>query len=671
MSSENTASLNTKLNLDLGMPPTRSNYVERLKDVKNTIFTGLKLTDVDQKSKSSLDLFEKYDTNKDGVINKEENLNYEIDKKNEAMTNEFMKLAKENPKELYKRISNKSFKALGIEKEMKGINDSFGWADIENTFDDSVDSIYEFFGGKPEQKDIKNMSQYLKLPDQFNENNIKTKDDFTNAIIDTYSTETDDPKSIYQMHIERIKNKELTDSEKLLINKNEDISPEKLAKIATNSEQFIAIMKIVAKGDTEVKEAAIGTLSSLDPMMQTAIISNIIYSCEDEQTKNYFANMIINNSNLEITDVDEYLSNIAMIGITKYSDRGATQQAIINNDGMKMSGNTDSKMLIASDIVDKDRVKSGKITQKQYNEQYSTLTATAATKTKKSNTSIRYIIKNINKDNAESTMESLAENVYKIKNKNEREKALKSMQESEHYTKEIKTIVDDGREKYLTLHPEERTDSSIKTNNNKTSTTNLVNENQKLNNDLAKQGTINNSTSITKATNEKLPNNYVSDPIESKTLLHNDTNYDDYLQEDKITEIMNNGSTDEQVSLINTVISNAEKADTPKKRGKSGKSASVIMNLLVKGNYLKDSKIEAAVTKYLARLSVPTLINIFSSCSQKAQNYMYTKGFISKNALLMRLSQDQINNLGDKVKDSLENTNEQLRNKNMEKQKEQ
>lgn len=499
-------------------------------------------------------------------------------------------------KQLY-AITNHAFKEVGLS--------------------DKLTKIFKTAQKNKKKTDLKTLAQNRYGLDL---SQFKTEQEQAQAIANRinakYSTKTTDKNSVYMSNLERLKAGKFTKTELKELNGKKAITDEeqlhKYAEAATTKEQLLELAELFANGDDNAKKTLISTVDKYNADVQTGILGIGILSAKDESTRKLFAETLVNQKDLKLTNknkkVFDYATSVLMNNIN--AEKGEAFYSKKKHFAEK-EGQTEAFMNY--DAVQQSKVERGEITQEEYNDNYVNIYAASAHKLEEASKAYQYVIDNSNNENREGAMNALASTAYEIKDSSERDKAIGNLKNSEYYNDKTSEKLDESFQKYITNKVQNETSS--------------------------------------KSTDNKII--YQSVPITNKNNNNNDFN-------NTITTVVSSNDTDAQSELIDYTFDKInENNGTTQKRQRVGLSQGIhMLNELIKDDKLQGSIHEAKVLNKLKSLSAPTLRNLFVNLNSKTQQYFLDKKIISYNDLEL-LTQSDERMLSQTIADNLEKHKEE------------
>ena len=122
----------------------------------------------------------------------------------------------------------------------------------------------------------------------------------------------------------------------------------------------------------------------------------------------------------------------------------------------------------------------------------------------------------------------------------------------------------------------------------------------------------------------------------------------------KSYDVLRNGTEEEVAEYVQKTISDSDKSGiNAKEQEFKRQNAIKLLNQLIESNMIQNSKYESLVLKQLASTSVPTLLNIFLSSSDKTKEYFFKNHLVTPLTIAMNTPTSVIEQLPDNIKEKV------------------
>ena len=443
-----------------------------------------------------------------------------------------------------------------------------------------------------------------------------------NAVNKKYSYQAKNKDSVYAQHLQRLRNGQLTESEKELLGGRDSITDEyqleKFAQMATDADAMVEITKMFAIADKDAQTNLIKTMGNYNSDIQTGLLAIAVYSSENIETRKEFANLLINKVKLKLSDKNKENFHRGTYAVARYTNQRDYMKFVTDSEHfVSASAQTSSYMI--SDVAEKDKLKHNEITQEEYNNNYINVYAASAHMIQEASRAYQYVIDNANDENRSGTMDMLASTAYQIQDESERNKAINSIQNSPYYNDNTANKLNESFDKYIS----QQNENSQTEKHNQTNSAYITNPQTEQNNEFSN--------------------------IVSKTFENND---------EKSTKIQN--------EIINKTFSDLEeKNSTPERQRMSRARGIQLLNILIKENKIQGSIHEAKIINKLKSLPVQTLVTLMCSLNSNAQNYFVSKNIITERELMLSMNKADQRNLSDKIQANLEKIRKEATGRNL------
>ena len=409
--------------------------------------------------------------------------------------------------------------------------------------------------------------------------------------------------SVYAKHFKRISEGEFTETEIKKYNLNNvSLTSEqcaRYAKIATEEEQTVDILDTFSSLNEDGRNNLVSHIDKFNPNTHTALIAGMMSMTDDPSESQKYAKSIM-SQNVKISDKSYSTSELAFTELFMHSNFENAMTFVTDSSHFK-NGSVQLAAFIASNHVEQEKVKSGKISQEQYNKNYSGSYAKNAHKLKNASKAYSYVSKNTNEENRQKTIETLASCAYQIRDEKERDNAVNLIKNSLYFSKDVEQKLKLSYEKFILEQAAEKKKNKeielAKFDNNSL---------QKVSDSIDFEGNV----IVNPALNNEEHNIYV-----------------------KNTQKENNNiqisSIQSYIQQMKNLLEQAENTKITKELKTKQEQLSCVLENLYNIDVFKDSSYETDVLNLISSLQNDTIISIMINLNPNIQKHFIDKKVIS------------------------------------------